>query len=61
MFDHTLSQFRIRLQLLLFLVIIIICVESSGAGRVAKLLQKNQDLLKYVCQRVSHDDCQPEN
>ena len=36
----TLSQFGVGFKLLFFLVIIVICIQSTGSGRVAELLER---------------------
>ena len=53
---HTLSQLGIGLQFLLFFVIIIVSIESSGAGRVAKLLKENI-LLNIIFDTTDIDRC----
>ena len=36
----TLSQFGVGFKLLFFLVVIVICIQSTGSGRVAELLER---------------------
>ena len=41
-YKPTLSQFGVGFELLFFLIVIVICIQSTGSGRVAELLEKRK-------------------